>query len=46
MSMYMYAADTAGFDRDAAPSDLQFLTDENIAEIGTQQWYRRWRFLA
>ena len=22
-------------DRDAAPSDLQFLTDENIAEIGT-----------
>ena len=22
------------FDRDAAPSDLQFLTDENIAEIG------------
>ena len=22
--------------RDAAPSDLQFLTDENIAEIGAQ----------
>ena len=22
------------FDRDAAPGDLQFLTDENIAEIG------------
>ena len=31
----VFAADTtAGFDRDAAPSDLQFLTDENIAEIG------------
>ena len=23
-------------DRDAAPSDLQYLTDENIAEIGAQ----------
>eukprot|EP01045_Picozoa_sp_COSAG04_P019938 COSAG04_NODE_1986_length_5067_cov_2.041667_4_plen_82_part_00 len=22
------------FDRDAAPSDMQFLTDENITEIG------------
>ena len=22
-------------DRDAAPSDLQFLTDDNIAEIGS-----------
>ena len=29
-------AKTCGARRDAAPSDLQYLTDENIAEIGTR----------